>query len=63
MATFTTVTKTQLNWEAPAQGSNADYFLNIGGYNLLVATGYKLVIDPAAGTDWTSTQKGYQVTF
>lgn len=60
MATFTaTNSKSRVSWQAPEGGGNTTYFLNVGsGYNLLVATGYKLVIQPGRiGNVWTNTSK------
>ena len=64
MATFTTVSKTKTNWESPSSppAVDIDYFLNIGsGFNLLIATGHKLVVGVEAGdrteTPWTGVTK------
>ncbi len=60
MAVFTTLAKKRLSWEAPATVSGTAKFLNIGsGFNLLVATDYKLVIQPGGrqNTVWTERNK------
>jgi hypothetical protein len=62
MAEFTTITKNKLRWQSPPPtvlGDSVKY-LNIGsGYNLLIATGHKLIIQPGGRQDivWTTRNK------
>jgi hypothetical protein len=60
MAVFTTVTKNSLAFPAPAVNVTGPFFLNIGsGFNLLISTNYKLIIQPGRNvTIWTKQPKG-----
>lgn len=66
MATFTTTTRTKLNWQAPATtAADADYFLDIGsGFNLLISNTHKLIIQPGrGGTAWTNENRSGPVSY
>jgi hypothetical protein len=55
---YTNVQKTRLSWQSPETTSSSIY-LDIGsGFNLLVANGYKLVIQSERGAaEWTTRNK------
>ena len=61
MATFTTVSKNRLTWEAPpvTPVTGNEYVLEIGSdFQLLIGSGFKLVIQPGdIETVWTPVTK------
>ena len=61
MATFTPLVKNRLSWIAPVVPvSDVKYYLNIGGgYNLLIGSGHKLVIQLGGRQDrvWSNKSK------
>ena len=56
MATFTTIVKHALNWTAGPAAQNRRY-LDIGGYNLLISVGFKLIIGGRQDQSWTKPSR------